>query len=87
MTIKIFVDWKNEEIITREEYDKRAKKIAEDLRTSDSSFFEFLEENYSHRELWEADEEQRAKIMEYWSDICLKDAYCELDFDEAMLEV
>ena len=87
MTIKIFVDWQNEEIVTREEYDKRAREMAEELRINDSNFSEFLEENYSHRELWEADEEQRTKITRYWADECLKDAYRELDFEEVMLEV
>ena len=87
MIIEIFVDWQNEEIITREEYDKRAREKAEELRINDSNFSEFLEENYSHRELWEADEEQHTKIMEYWIDKCLEDAYCELGFDEVTLEV
>lgn len=87
MTIKVFVDWRNEEILTEEEYNKRAREFAEDLRTSDYDFSEFLEENYSHRELWEADEKQRAKIMEYWVSKCLDAAYCELDYDEVELEV
>lgn len=87
MTIKIFVDWQNEEIITEEEYDKRTREMAEELRIDDSLFYEFLEENYSHSELWKADEEQRAKIMERWIDECLEYAYCELGFDEVTLEV
>ena len=87
MTIKVFVDWRNEEILTEEEYDKRAKEMAEDLRTNDYNFSEFLEEHYTYLELWEADEKQRAKIMEYWTNKCLEDAYCELGFEEVELEV
>lgn len=87
MTIKVFVDWRNEKIFTEEEYDKRVKEIAESLLTSDCDFSEFLEENYSHRELWEADGEQRAKIVELWSYKCFKNAYYELNFEEVELEV
>ena len=87
MTIKVFVDWRNKEILTEEEYDKRVKEMAEDLRTNDCNFSEFLEEKYSHRELWDADEKQRAKIMEHWADQCLEDAYCEQDYEEVELEV
>ena len=87
MTIKIFVDWQNEEILTEEEYEKRVKEMAENLRTRDYDFSEFLEAKYSHLELWEADEKQRAKIMEHWVDKCLEDAYCEQDHEEVILEV
>lgn len=87
MTIKIFVDWRNEEILTEEEYDKRAREMAEDLRTSDYNFSEFLEEHCTYLELWEADDKQRAKIMERWVDRCLDDAYNELGFEEVELEV
>ena len=87
MTIKVFVDWQNGEILTEEEYEKRVKKMAENLRTRDYDFSEFLEEKYSHRELWDADEKQRAKIMEYWADQCLEDAYCEQDYEGVELEV
>lgn len=87
MTIKVFVDWWHKEILTEEEYNERAKEMAEEHRTDDYSFSEFLENHYSHRELWDADEEQRAKIMEYWADKCLEDAYDELGFEEIELEV
>ena len=49
MTIKVFVVWQNEEILTEEEYEKRVKEMAENLRTRDYDFSEFLEEKYSHR--------------------------------------
>ena len=87
MTIKVFINWRNEEILTAEEYDKRAKEMAEDLRTSNYDFSEFLEEHYTYLELWEANEEYRAKIMECWADRCLEDAYRELDFEEVELEI
>lgn len=85
MTIKIFADWQNQVILTKEEYDDLAREIAEELRINDNNFSEFLEKNYSYSELWEADEEQRAKIMKHWRDKCLEDAYCELGFDEVTL--
>lgn len=87
MTVKVFVDWWNKEVLTEEEYNKRAREMAEDFRTSDYNFSEFLEENYSHRELWDANEEERAKIMECWVNKCLDDAYDELGFEDVELEV
>lgn len=87
MTIKVFVDWRNEEILTEEEYDKRARELAEEFRTSDYEFSEFLEQRYTHRELFEANEKERATIMECWVDKCLEDAYYELGHDEVELEV
>lgn len=87
MIIKLFVDWRGEEILTEAEYEERVREMAEGFRTSVYDFSEFLEEHYSHRELWEANEEQRAKIMEYWVDKCLDSARDELDFDEVVLEV
>lgn len=87
MTIKVFVDWWNKEILTEEECNKRAEEIAEEFRTDDDDFFDFLAENYSHRELWEANEEQRAKIMEDWAYRCLDEAYDALGFEEVELEV
>lgn len=87
MTIKIFVDWRNEEILTEEEYDKRAREMAEELRTNDYDFSEFLTHRYTCLELWDADDKERATIMECWVDKCLEDAYNELGFDEVELEV
>ncbi len=87
MTVKVFVDWWNKEILTEEEHNKRAREMAEDFRTSDYNFSEFLEEHYSHRELFEANEKERATIMECWVDKCLEDAYDELGYDEVELEV
>ena len=87
MTIKIFVDWRNEEILTEEEHNKRAEELAEEFRTSDYDFSEFLKMNYSHRELWDANEEERAEIMEDWAYRCLDEAYDALGFEEVELEV
>ena len=87
MTVKIFVDWWNKEVLTEEEYNKRAREMAEEFRTSDYNFSEFLEEHYSHRELWDANEKERAKIMEHWVDKCLDEAYDELGFEDIELEV
>lgn len=87
MTIKVFVNWWNKEILTEEEYKKRAEEMAEERRTDDYSFSEFLENHYSHRELWEANEKERATIMECWVDKCLEGAYNELGFEDVKLEV
>lgn len=87
MTIKIFVNWRNEEVLTEDEYNELVKEMAEDLRDSDYDFSEFLTENYSHRDLWDADEEERDRIMEYWASKCLDAALYELDYDEIVLEV
>lgn len=87
MTIKVYVDWRNEEILTEEEYNERLKEMAESLRTSDYDFSKFLEEHYSHRELWDADEKGRAKIMKFWASKCMDAAECELDYEEVELEV
>ena len=87
MTIKIFVDWRNEQVFTEEEYNKRVEKIAEKLRTDDDDFSDFLEKNYSHRVLWEADEEQRAQIMERWAYECLDEAYEELGYEEIEIDI
>ena len=87
MIIKLFVDWRGEEILTEVEYEERVREMAEDFRTSDYNFSEFLEEHYTYREVWEANEEQRAKIMEQWVDKCLDSARDELSFDEVELEV
>ena len=87
MTIKIYVNWRDEEVLTEDEYNELVREMAEDLRTSDYNFSEFLEDNYSHRELWEADEERRAEIMEHWVDKCFEAAECELGYDNVVLEV
>ena len=87
MTIKIFVNWYDQEVLTEAEHNERAKEMAEDFRTSNYNFSEFLEEHYTHRELFEANEEERATIMECWVDKCLDDAYDELGYDEVELEV
>lgn len=87
MTIKIYVNWRDEEILTESEYNERAREMAKDARTDDFDFSWFLESNYSHRELWEANEEKRAQIMERWVDQCLEAAYIELGHEEIELEV
>lgn len=87
MTIKVFVDWRNKEVLTEEEYNKRAQEMAEEFRTSDYNFSEFLEQRYTNRELFEANEKERATIMECWVDKCLEDAYDELGFEDVELEV
>lgn len=87
MTIKIYVNWYDQEVLTEAEYNERAKEMAEQLRSSDYGFSEFLEQHYSHRELFEANEEERATILENWAEECLNDAYDELGYNEEVLEV
>ena len=87
MTIKIYVNWRKEEVLTENEYNELVKEMAEDFRTNDDDFSEFLEQNYSHRDLWDTDEEERARIMEHWASKCVESAEYELDCDEVELEV
>ena len=87
MTVKVFVNWYDQEVLTEAEYNARAKEMAEEHRTDDYSFSEFLENRYSHRDLWDANEEERAKIMKHWESMCLDEAYDELGFEDVELEV
>lgn len=87
MLVKIFVNWRDEEILTESKYNERTREMAEDLRTDGYDFSKFLEQHYTCLELFEANEEERAKIMERWVDQCLEAAYIELGHEEVILDV
>lgn len=49
----------NRELITEKEYRKRMKEEAERRKASEQDFSEWLNENYSTKEIWDMDEEEK----------------------------
>lgn len=70
MTITIYVDHYNEEVLTEKEYEERRASDLADLMEDTIAFYHWLDDEFSPHELWETDEEYRERIRNLWKNEC-----------------
>ena len=68
--IKIYVSCCTSEVLTEEEYLERMQEGTSDYLENLSTFREFLEENYTHYDLFTMTDEERAKLQDKFTDYC-----------------
>lgn len=83
MKIKLFVNWENERILKKEEYEKEIIEAAKDREENDNyEFAEFLKDYLDEdcrcimgeelAYLFNISEEDRKKILKLWKEDCLE---------------
>ena len=97
MKIKLYVDWKNGEILNAKEYEEEIAECAKDREDDDYEFGDFLD-NYCDRNLHNSNrlahlfnlsKEEREKILELWKEDCLETVRNNSndDYEEIEIEV
>jgi hypothetical protein len=85
MTIKLYVDWSKQEILTKEEYEDEVKTRADDYTSDKSGFDVWLGETYSCLEIFEFTCEDSVRVRKEWHDACK--SYAREDADDKYEEV
>jgi hypothetical protein len=69
--MKLYVNWYEQEILTKEEFDKRIVKMIH----NDEDFAEFLEGEYTPIEIFEMRDDSRLDFLEEFTDWAMKHTY------------
>ena len=96
MKIKVYVDWKNKEILNEKEYnefhDREVNAIADRYFEDKYEFNEFLSDNdYDYADIFNMTDEEKEEVKAKWKAQCKDNAEeifgDEYDYDEIELEV
>lgn len=68
--VKVYVNFCSGEVITREEYSERMQEGTLEYFENLSTFREFLEENYTHYDLFTMTDEGKADLKDKFEDYC-----------------
>lgn len=80
--MKLYVNWYEQEILTKEEFDKRIVKMIH----NDEDFAEFLESEYTPLEIFEMRDDTRLDFLDEFTDWAIKHTDIG-NFDEVELEI
>lgn len=70
MKVTVYVNWHNEEVISKKEYEEKIEKEAKEYIESRADFCEWLNEHYEADSIWFMNEEERASLMEEYYEAC-----------------
>ena len=70
MTIKVYVDWDGQEIISADEYEKKVKEEVSSLLNDEDEFNEWLSNHYMPQEIWHMTKAVRFEVMSLWEEYC-----------------
>lgn len=96
MKIKVYVDWKNQEILSEKDYnefkDRKVNEIADNYFEDKYEFNEFLTDNdYDYADIFNMTDKEKEEVKEKWKAQCKDSAEeafgDEYDYDEIELEV
>ena len=87
MTVKVYVDWYAQEILTADEYEKKLNIETNCLLDEEDAFNEWLSENYTSQAIWHLTEAGRAEVRSLWEDWCRDSAESKLDYEETFIEI
>ena len=92
MEVKIYVDWRNEEILTQKDYEERTKVIEEEIKQD--CFFENLEyylkdKDFTLLSVYNLKKEQKEEIEKKVLETCKNQAEQDMeeDFDMITLNI
>ena len=80
--MKLYVNWYEQEILTKEEFDKRIVKMIH----NDEDFAEFLDSEYTPLEIFEMRDDTRLDFLDEFTRWAMKCTYIG-DFQEIELEI
>ena len=68
MLISVFVNHCEQEVLSSYEYENRIKGAVEEQFDNREGFEAFLDDNFCYEELFNASEEKKQKILEYYKE-------------------
>jgi hypothetical protein len=85
--MKVYANWRIEEVISKEKYEEQIAKTAADYVDDDDMLAEFLGDLHSRFELFNMTEEERAEVRGDFAEWCHRKAEDDLDEDWQEYEV
>lgn len=96
MTITVYLDKNELEIVSKAEYERRMEAAEEELEQKTSELFKddeifngYLRSNYDYIDVWGMTAEQRAEVEQNFKNYCRKEARWDIDmpeFDEYIID-
>lgn len=81
----------NPDLISEEQYEELIANRKAELENNDNEFEDYLENNYSYKEVFDMDEDDRAEVRAEYADKCIDWARDDLeedwDYEEIEVEV
>lgn len=93
MTVKLYVDWTKNRILTPKQFEEMLDKTIKERVTEEDAFLNYLEEYFTRVELFEMDKEEREKVRQDFQEYCEDVVYRELigsrysQYEEVMIEL
>lgn len=81
MKIKLYVDWDNHQVLNQDQYEERLSKAADELFADDNWLAEWLDENFTLLDIFQAGEAKREEIRADFRDYCQENAESVLSGD------
>lgn len=86
MQIKLYVDWDNRKVLNQDQYEERLSEAADELFDDRNCLAEWLEENFTMIDIFQAGEAKKEEIREDFRDYCQENAEDALDDDGEVYE-
>ena len=74
MKIKLYVDWDNHQVLNQDQYEERLSEAADELFADDNCLAEWLDENFTLLDIFQAGEAKKEEIRADFRDYCQKNA-------------
>ena len=87
MLIKVFVDWREEKILSEFEYNEKIQQMIGMIEDDDDLFNDWLNERYSAYLILKMTEEEKDMIQKSWEEECRIDAINNSNFEEVEIEI
>lgn len=81
MQVKFYVDWDNRQVLNRDQYEERLTEAADELFADDNCLAEWLEENFTMIDIFQAGDARKEEIREDFRDYCQENAENALNDD------
>lgn len=86
MKITFYVDWDNRKVLNQDQYEERLSEAADELFADSNCLAEWLEENFTMIDVFQAGDARKEEIREDFRDYCQENADTVLDDDGEVYE-
>ena len=83
---KVYVDWRNQEVISETKYKTIFQKTLKELMDDKTAFYEWLNRDYTPKDIWELTKEDRVEIQILWKLECQEIIEIQDDFEPVEIE-
>ena len=87
MKIKLYVDFKNESVLTEEEYKDILADRSKSYKDDTDAFEDWLNDNYSAFEIFNKNGVELDEVVNHWERVCNSDAEVDMDAEFQIFEL